>query len=1027
MAKKFTKVLCALLAFVMCLGTVPAFAIGSDIEEASVWFDTTWPITKTANGLDEKDQTDVTLTVPGVLNGTIDVVFVLGGRMAEMKETLSSVINVFKPLMGSEDLTVKLGIVALEKGEDVILDLNTEEAILNADTWEDLIKEKIDYINKLPGGFTNLHSELLKAKNMLDNEPDAKAENKYLFVMATGRTYVFDNGKGAPATILSERNGTYVWGNYAWQNQRGGNNNCYVLSNDNWSAYWSKIENWVNRDGNKYVYTFPIDTNNNTAEYTFTINNSKQDRVGGQRTGLWVEDPVPAAKDFIYTNIVAGTPYGGKANGGPDYALNYEYAMYQSAQVYQSMVDSGYNCYSICSEDVNYQNNSKYLTKIGHKSSTLQIGHAFMDHLASLSGQGKAVVVYDYARDDNGNYIINDKGRYVGEARENFFAPVVEDMLFTTSTGTTVEDFIGKNENGNFEFIQDPTTIKLVVGDYEYTTEQIIPANEGATASYQFTTTEPGKKSVPTFWLDYYYGDGVTTERFVWTFGEDVSMHNLASLTYKLQLTEKLDEEGTYTVPTNNSATLYPVDSDGNPGKPQLFPVPEVEYEVVPYDVDIVLALGAGIAQYDADCTYGTNTYDAIVSLVEPLINQGINVKLGLIAVEHYDDVALPLTVLTKDNYETVITDGLNNIQNMPAGPTNLHGNIVAAKEMLDADTSVPAANKFFHVIATGRTYNYDNADGVPTTIVNKVSLKGKTYYYWGHYLWQSQRGQHTSLYMIPDRYNNSFESYWKDVEKWVAADGDTYAYSFTDAYDVSNPQWFNTFYNANNKDAKALDLASSRFGWIMNPLTKSGHAAIGSGADPQNALNYERAQYEAYQAYEAMKKTGYNCYALCSENTSYQNGSPYIKVAKYTGTSTIQLGHSFMNFLAGGEAPLLFVMTDPNTGASEMAKNFFAPVDTSKLVKSTEKALTSSALSLRNSAAKNAVASVSVEAEGDALTYKWYYKNQDSDEFTLSSFTGADFRAVMSSDYDGMQVYCVITDQYNNSTTTEVVTLNLD
>jgi hypothetical protein len=32
-----------------------------------------------------------------------------------------------------------------------------------------------------------------------------------------------------------------------------------------------------------------------------------------------------------------------------------------------------------------------------------------------------------------------------------------------------------------------------------------------------------------------------------------------------------------------------------------------------------------------------------------------------------------------------------------------------------------------------------------------------------------------------------------------------------------------------------------------------------------------------------------------------------------------------------------------------------------------------------------------------------------------------------MSNKYDEQQVYCVVTDQYGNSTTTEVVTLNLD
>jgi len=104
--------------------------------------------------------------------------------------------------------------------------------------------------------------------------------------------------------------------------------------------------------------------------------------------------------------------------------------------------------------------------------------------------------------------------------------------------------------------------------------------------------------------------------------------------------------------------------------------------------VDIVIALGKGIA-------IEQNTVDSIYALVKPLVEDGINVKLGLIAVEHYDDVAMELTELNQDNYEQIIADGLAKIISMPAGPTNLHGNIVAAKAMLDADEATPAENKF--------------------------------------------------------------------------------------------------------------------------------------------------------------------------------------------------------------------------------------------------------------------------------------------------------------------------------------------
>ncbi len=1039
MAKKFTKVLCALLAFVMCLGTVPAFAIEATPELTAEERAALWPIKKTATGLDENDQTDVSLTVPGIVEGNIDVVFILGGGMTANMETIESAISVFKPAMESGKATVRMGLISLEKGKEIILDLNSDEAVLDPDTYVDFVTEKFNSINDLPYGSTNLHSQMLEAQKMLAKETRAKADNKYVFVLATGRTYWFDDANGEQATIVNKVNGTYYWGDYLWRSQRCGHTSLYMLPdryNNSYEAFFADVEKWVAADGDKYVYTPHFDVNDYSAYVTWEQNNNKDLRalgIAGSRFGNGIVNPKPTADNFI-TGVEAAI---GSENN-PQNALNYERAHYECVQVWKQMIDAGYNCYSICSENPNYQNGSEYIKQgAGYTgTSTTQLGHSFMNYLAKLAGQEFAPTVWDYERDAEGNFVSANP-----VLQENFFDSVREEMLFTTSIDTTVVDYIGKNENGDFEFITEIDGkydhIKLVVGGIEYITEKadvakhIDESGEVAKFSYEFYSDIWNTE--PTFWLDYFYGDGETTERFVWTFGENVSMENLATLTYKLQLTEKQEEAGEYTVPTNISATLYPVFSNGQKGDPMLFPVPSVTYSVVPYDVDIVLALGAGIAQYD-------NTYNSIVSLVEDLVNNGIKVKLGFVAVEHYTEKAMDLTLLDKDNYEKVIQAGLDTIQNMPAGPTNLEGVIAEAHAMLTAESEehIPAANKFFYVIATGRTYCFDDAYGNPATTLNSVKIKGDTYYYWGHYAWQSQRGRHTSLYMIPDKYNDNFSAYWEDVVAMNEADivaGDEKGngkYDYTMPGDYSESDWYvgtEGFFTNNSTDAKAKGLGSSRYGWIINGLTNEKVDAIGSGVNPGHAMAYDRGQYEAWKAYTAMQKDGINCYAICSESPSYQNGSPYIQVAKYTGTSTIQVGHSFMNFLNGGEATLLFQMTDKN-GNYKMAENFFNEtyrIEIENLVESNAQALGSSTLSLRSSAANGEVASVEVDAEGDALTYTWYYKSNESDEFTLSSFTGADFRAVMNSDYDGMQVYCVITDQYGNSTTTEVVTLNLD
>lgn len=71
--------------------------------------------------------------------------------------------------------------------------------------------------------------------------------------------------------------------------------------------------------------------------------------------------------------------------------------------------------------------------------------------------------------------------------------------------------------------------------------------------------------------------------------------------------------------------------------------------------------------------------------------------------------------------------------------------------------------------------------------------------------------------------------------------------------------------------------------------------------------------------------------------------------------------------------------------------------------------------------------AKIRVEATGDGLTYQWYYANAGDAGFTLTtSFTGDTYTAVMSADRDGRQVYCVITDLYGNTVTSDTVTMTM-
>ncbi len=75
---------------------------------------------------------------------------------------------------------------------------------------------------------------------------------------------------------------------------------------------------------------------------------------------------------------------------------------------------------------------------------------------------------------------------------------------------------------------------------------------------------------------------------------------------------------------------------------------------------------------------------------------------------------------------------------------------------------------------------------------------------------------------------------------------------------------------------------------------------------------------------------------------------------------------------------------------------------------------------------AKNGkVVRASVKASGMGLKYQWYIKSATGKKFSKSSVKSATYSCRMSASNAGRQVYCVITDKFGNSVTTDVVTLS--
>ena len=70
--------------------------------------------------------------------------------------------------------------------------------------------------------------------------------------------------------------------------------------------------------------------------------------------------------------------------------------------------------------------------------------------------------------------------------------------------------------------------------------------------------------------------------------------------------------------------------------------------------------------------------------------------------------------------------------------------------------------------------------------------------------------------------------------------------------------------------------------------------------------------------------------------------------------------------------------------------------------------------------------AEVSIEAEGDGLTYTWHVKNAGDEVYVKSSFTGSVYSALMHADAKDQLVKCTVKDQYGNYIVSDSIMLRL-
>lgn len=175
---------------------------------------------------------------------------------------------------------------------------------------------------------------------------------------------------------------------------------------------------------------------------------------------------------------------------------------------------------------------------------------------------------------------------YLAGGKSVKFEQIQNDIYYLLDAGSTVVDVIGHTDDYNFDFVNDAANLTMTVGGETLTTTKIDDTSYGfgelrEDGTYSYVLT--------------YYANGsedVKDEHFVWQINVPVSNFEPVTLTYTVKLTNPKTEPGTYGqydqdgsqgydgLYTNNSATLYPVDSNGTPGEPEDFLKPTVSYTV---------------------------------------------------------------------------------------------------------------------------------------------------------------------------------------------------------------------------------------------------------------------------------------------------------------------------------------------------------------------------------------------------------------------------------------------------------------
>ncbi|MCD7864191.1 MAG: VWA domain-containing protein [Lachnospiraceae bacterium] len=526
-------------AFVLCLLAGVSFSEVARVVAASQT-STGWDLSKSKEAtnlemnLDENYESQVTLSLPSAnYTGNLDVVFVLDGSTSHDNTNLAAQAAVLlKELTAYENLTIKVGVVIFGGYNPILASTDLLDLDTNLKTLQDFLTT--DYKSMDGRSGSNLQAGVEKARALLNADTTVDSSDKYMIILTDGGARMWYDSASGEAMSDAYAYGTSVW--------------------------WNSNEDWHNRYGVTGTESYVSET----APTFESVWNDGQSGIDIGKYGLsYSEHQNVLVGDTTITYASWDT-----AMHAEDYYTTYEAACYYAAT---SIVAASQEV-NVCMVTYEYYSNTTYTTFTEQFKTWLE----------------------DYVT----RYNINQTEDIDEETAAAVFAEVKDELIQLVDAGSAVVDEMGETADYDFDFINDINELTLTVDNVAYAVTQIDDTSYGFGSS---TGNEDKTKSYQ-FVLIYYengttYSDTTYGECFILYINVPITKNDQVQLTYSVILTNPQKTAGTYgtydqygdnndgsdsyDLYTNNVATLYPVDSDGNPGTSEDFQKPTVSYTVV--------------------------------------------------------------------------------------------------------------------------------------------------------------------------------------------------------------------------------------------------------------------------------------------------------------------------------------------------------------------------------------------------------------------------------------------------------------